>query len=132
MREHSRLIFKGIDPLRTTRRQFLCGISVLALATALSGLPPVDVAFAQTVPTAELMQAGPLGDMSMGKADAPITMIEYASATCSHCADFKVKTFPQVKEKYIDTGKVRFIFREFPFDPVAAGAFMLARCAATS
>jgi protein-disulfide isomerase len=65
----------------------------------------------------------------MGKDDAPVTMIEYASATCSHCATFKVKTFPKLKEKYIDTGKVRFIFREFPFDPVAAGAFMLARCA---
>ena len=113
----------------TTRRHFLYGMSTLAMATALSGLPPFEFAVAQTVPTAELLQAGPLGDMSMGKTDAPITMIEYASATCSHCADFTVKTFPKIKEKYIDTGKMRFIFREFPFDPVAAGAFMLARCA---
>jgi protein-disulfide isomerase len=49
--------------------------------------------------------------------------------TCPHCANFAINTFPTLKEKYIDTGKVRFIFREFPFDPVAAGAFMLARCA---
>jgi protein-disulfide isomerase len=117
------------DPLRTTRRQFLYGISTLALAASLSAMPAMDFAAAQTISSAELMQAGPLGDKIMGKDDAPVTMIEYASATCSHCATFKVKTFPKLKEKYIDTGKVRFIFREFPFDPVAAGAFMLARCA---
>jgi protein-disulfide isomerase len=115
--------------LRSTRRQFVYGISTLALAAALSGLPLRDIAGAQTFPANELMQAGPLGEKSLGKADAPITMIEYASATCSHCADFTVETLPKIKEKYIDTGKVRFIFREFPFDPVAAGAFMLARCA---
>src|SRR5262249_40128466 len=60
---------------------------------------------------------------------APVTIIEYASMTCPHCANFAINTFPQLKEKYIDTGKVRYILREFPFDPVAAGAFMLARCA---
>jgi protein-disulfide isomerase len=105
-------------------------MSTLALTAALTGIAPIDFVAAQTLSSAELMQAGPLGDKAMGKDDAPVTMIEYASATCSHCADFKVKTFPKLKEKYIDTGKVRFIFREFPFDPVAAGAFMLARCAA--
>ena len=78
---------------------------------------------------AELMQPGPLGEVSMGDAKAPVTIIEYASMTCPHCAHFAINTFPTLKEKYIDTGKVRFIFREFPFDPVAAGAFMLARCA---
>ena len=56
-------------------------------------------------------------------------IIEYASMTCPHCAQFPAKTFPELKERYIDTGKVRFIFREFPLDPLAAGAFMLARCA---
>jgi protein-disulfide isomerase len=75
------------------------------------------------------MQAGPLGEQVMGPENAPVTIIEYASMTCSHCAHFTLTTFPQLKEKYIDTGKVRFVFREFPFDPIAAGAFMLARCA---
>jgi len=84
---------------------------------------------AQTVAEAELMQPGPLGEVSMGSDKAPVTIIEYASMTCPHCAHFATETFPTLKEKYIDTGKVRFIFREFPFDPVAAGAFMLARCA---
>jgi protein-disulfide isomerase len=115
--------------LRTTRRQVLCGISTMALVAALSAMPLAGIAAAQTFSSAELMQAGPLGDKAMGSEKAPVTIIEYASATCSHCADFTVDTFPKLKQKYIDTGKVRFIFREFPFDPVAAGAFMLARCA---
>jgi protein-disulfide isomerase len=86
-------------------------------------------AFAQSVAQADLMQPGPLGDESMGSDKASVTIIEYASMTCPHCAHFALNTFPELKEKYIDTGKVRYILREFPFDPVAAGAFMLARCA---
>ncbi|HEY1541678.1 MAG TPA: DsbA family protein [Xanthobacteraceae bacterium] len=86
-------------------------------------------ALAQTVAQADLMQPGPLGDESMGSDKASVTIIEYASMTCPHCAHFALNTFPELKEKYIDTGKVRYILREFPFDPVAAGAFMLARCA---
>jgi len=86
-------------------------------------------ALAQSAADAELMQPGPLGEESMGSDSAPVTIIEYASMTCPHCANFAINTFPQIKEKYIDTGKVRYILREFPFDPVAAGAFMLARCA---
>jgi protein-disulfide isomerase len=81
------------------------------------------------VPDAELLQPSPLGDAVMGSPDAPVTIIEYASMTCPHCAQFQAKTFPKLKERYIDTGKVRYIFREFPLDPLAAGAFMLARCA---
>jgi protein-disulfide isomerase len=80
------------------------------------------------VDSAELMQAGPLGEMTMGDPSAPVTVIEYASMTCTHCAHFAKETFPEFKEKYIDTGKVYFIFREFPLDPVATAAFMLARC----
>lgn len=68
----------------------------------------------------------------MGSDKAPVTIIEYASLTCPHCAHFAEDTFPKLRKEYIDTGKVRYIFREFPFDPVAAGAFMLARCAPKS
>lgn len=74
--------------------------------------------------------ASPLGDRVLGKPDAPVVMIEYASATCPHCAEFHEKLLPQIKTEYIDTGKVRFIFREFPLDQLALGAFMLARCVA--
>ena len=81
------------------------------------------------MPLADLAKPGPLGDMVMGSENAPVTIIEYASMTCPHCAHFTVDTFPKFKERYIDTGKVRYIFREFPLDPLAAGASMLARCA---
>jgi len=76
----------------------------------------------------KLMEAGALEDMVEGSADAPVTIVEYASMTCGHCANFHVNTYPALKEKYIDTGKVRLIMREFPFDPRAEAGFMLARC----
>lgn len=75
-----------------------------------------------------LAAASPLGDRSLGKTDAPVVVIEYASATCPHCAEFHEKVLPQIKSEYIETGKVRFIFREFPLDQLALGAFMLTRC----
>lgn len=115
--------------MRTTRRQFLLGTSTFALLSIFLAAPLGNFAWAQTISESELMKAGPLGDEAMGEQNAPVTIIEYASMTCPHCAHFTETTFPKLKEKYIDTGKVRFIFREFPFDPIAAGASMLARCA---
>ena len=78
---------------------------------------------------AKVLEQGPLKDLFIGNADAKVTIVEYASMTCSHCAHFHEGTLPAIKAKYIDTGKVRFALREFPFDPRAAAAFMLARCA---
>ncbi len=83
---------------------------------------------AGTVDMAKLLQPGALPDMVLGKADAPVTIVEYASMTCPHCAHFHETTLPSLKTKYIDTGKARLIFREFPFDPRAEAGFMLARC----
>jgi protein-disulfide isomerase len=77
----------------------------------------------------ELAQEGPDGDVVLGSDKAPVTVIEYASMTCPHCAHFSQDTYPELKKRYIDTGKVRFIFREFPLDALAAAGFMLARCA---
>jgi len=105
--------------------------SVLLSLAALSALAPMigaDPAKAQDAKAKELAVPGPLGDVWLGKEDAKVTIIEYASMTCPHCANFHEKIFPVIKEKYIDTGKVRFTFREFPFDPLATAAFMLARC----
>jgi protein-disulfide isomerase len=75
------------------------------------------------------MAPGSLEDVSLGKADAPNTIVEYASMTCPHCAQFHTAVLPELKEKYIDTGQVRLILREFPLDGLAMAAIMLARCA---
>jgi protein-disulfide isomerase len=77
---------------------------------------------------AKLLEPGPLPENAMGKPDAPVTIIEYSSFSCGHCANFHVNVLPKLKEKYIDTGKVRYIIREFPLEPRAMGAAMLARC----
>ncbi|TPK08948.1 DsbA family protein [Mesorhizobium sp. B2-5-9] len=82
-----------------------------------------------TVDMTELMKPGALSDKQLGKDDAKVTIVEYASMTCPHCAHFAETTFPDLKTKYIDTGKARYILREFPFDPSAEAGFMLARCA---
>jgi protein-disulfide isomerase len=71
-----------------------------------------------------------LPDMALGQPTAPITIVEYSSLTCPHCADFAENVFPMLQSKYIDTGKVRFVSREFPLEIKAAGASMLARCSA--
>ena len=80
-----------------------------------------------TVSVVELMAPGALPDIVQGKADASVTIVEYASMTCSHCAAFHHEVFPQLKRNYVDAGKVKFILREFPLDPLATAAFMLAR-----
>ncbi|TAA55308.1 MULTISPECIES: DsbA family protein [unclassified Shinella] len=80
------------------------------------------------VDMAEVMKAGALPEMALGEANAPVTIVEYMSTTCPHCAAFHNNTFDAIKTKYVDSGKVRFVMREFPFDPRAAAAFMLARC----
>jgi protein-disulfide isomerase len=117
--------------LQITRREFCQSTAAVALATVLgaTALPFFPgQALADTIPDAELMMPDKLPDMVMGSDKAPVTVIEYASATCPHCAHFQETTFPELKKRYIDTGKVRYIFREFPLDSLAAAAFMLARC----
>ncbi|WP_245451334.1 MULTISPECIES: DsbA family protein [Georhizobium] len=76
-----------------------------------------------------VLEEGPLPEMFLGEADAPVTIVEYMSLTCPHCASFHNETFDALKTKYIDGGQVRFIVRDFPFDPRAAAGAMLARCA---
>lgn len=68
-------------------------------------------------------------DMVLGSADAPVEMIEYASFTCPHCARFHADVWPQLKADYIDTGKVKFVYREVYFDRFGLWASMIARCA---
>jgi len=122
-----------------TRRHVLLGAAAATaiIAAGSAGIylwSSTDTAAAETpagaeVSMADLLVPGPLGDEIQGQADAPVTIVEYASMTCPHCSHFHETTYPEMKKKYIDTGKVRFIFREFPLDPLAAAAAMLARCA---
>ena len=113
--------------MKITRRDFAFGASALALSVALGSLANVALV-APASAQALINQAGPLGDMAQGDEKAPVTIIEYASMTCPHCADFHAQTYPELKKRYIDTGKVRFIFREFPLDQLALAGFLLARC----
>lgn len=69
-----------------------------------------------------------VGDMALGDVNAPVTVIEYASLTCPHCATFHNETWPTIKQNYVDTGKVRFIFRDVYFDQYGLWASMIARC----
>lgn len=130
-----------IAPRHITRRAALATASLSALLltacndsgtskaptpTKTSGAPEA------TVNVAELNKPGDLPDYALGKADAPVTIIEYASMTCGHCAAFHNEGMPHLKAKYIDTGKVRYILREFPLDPVAYAAALLARCSGES
>jgi len=121
--------------LPITRRSFLNSVSAFALLAGLVaaagkiGLDLVGAARAQSIPMDQLMAPQALPDQVLGKPEAPVTIVEYASMTCPHCAHFHKVTYPELKKRYIDTGKVRFIFREFPLDRLAAAGAMLARCA---
>jgi len=116
--------------LAFTRRYFAGAAGATAVAAG-AGFwwlnRPRDTATLEIDP-ADLAMASPLGDMALGAANAPVTIIEYASMTCPHCAEFHRTVFPELKVQYIDTAKVRFVFREFPIDLVAASCAMLARC----
>jgi protein-disulfide isomerase len=104
------------------RRQRFLGWFLMAAAAGglwLAGLGSAAIAQGQGPSSSE---------MALGKADAPLTIIEYASMTCPHCAAFHVETLPKLKAAYIDTGKVRLVFREFPLDEPGLRAAMLARC----
>jgi protein-disulfide isomerase len=118
--------------LQITRREFSTGLAVAGFSAAFltPGMSPgfFDRAFAQTVNTADLLKPGPLPEVVMGAENAPVTIVEYASLTCPHCRNFLIKTFPELKKRYIDTGKVRYIFREFALSSVDLLAIALARC----
>jgi protein-disulfide isomerase len=123
--------------LIANRRTFATALTLagLAVPAGLSPLHLIDGAMAQEAKTpsaAAALVARPvsLPDMALGSANAPVTIVEYASMSCPHCAAFGQNVFPMLKSKFIDAGKVRFVFREFPLEIKAAAASMLARCIA--
>jgi protein-disulfide isomerase len=113
-----------------TRRAFTAALSLTGLA-ALAGFSPLRLiagAMAQSV--SDVAKPVSLPDMALGPANATVTITEYASMTCPHCAAFTETVFPKIKSEFIDSGKIRFVFREFPLDIKAAAGSMLARCIA--
>jgi protein-disulfide isomerase len=113
-----------------TRRAFTAALSLTGLA-ALVGFSPLRlIADAMAQGAADVAKPVSLPDMALGPANALVTITEYASMTCPHCAAFNEAVFPKIKSEYVDTGKVRYVFREFPLDIKAAAGSMLARCIA--
>lgn len=91
--------------------------------------PPGGREVMQNPSVAEIMKTGPLPDMAWGRADAPVTVIKYMSLTCPYCRRFHAEVFPPFKKAYVDTGKVRFIIREFPIGKASGNATIALRCA---
>ena len=113
-----------------TRRAFTTMLSLTGLA-ALAGLSPLRfMSEAMAQAPGDVAKPVSLPDMALGSKDAAVTITEFASMTCPHCAAFNEQVFPKIKSEYIDTGKIRYIFREFPLDIKAAAASMMARCVA--
>jgi protein-disulfide isomerase len=112
--------------LTTERRVVTASLSAIGLL-ALVGLSPSRLIADAMVQSAAVAQPTTLPDMALGPTDAPVTIIEYASLTCPHCAYFNKEVFPKIKSAYVDTGKIRYVFREFPRDIKDAAGAMLAR-----
>jgi protein-disulfide isomerase len=124
--------FSEASGANVNRRAFVSRAAPAVLSGAVfvaggRGFSPA--ARAQTVNGLDLADPGPLPDHVLGSPTAPVTIIEYVSMTCGHCAMFAIDTFPELKAQFIDTGKVRYIVREFPIDGLAAVAAMLIRSA---
>jgi protein-disulfide isomerase len=120
-------IMRGMRVGQLNRRALAGGLCAGFIGIALS-----SSTLSQTDPATNhsklLSHVPSIGERSLGSPEAPVVVVEYASATCPHCAQFHIRVWPQIRETYIQAGKVRWIFRELPLDEAAMAAFMLARC----
>jgi len=113
--------------LLVTRRAFTTALSLTGLA-ALAGLSPLRlIAEAMAASADDVTRPQSLPDMALGPAEAKVTIVEYAAPTCPHCARFNKDVFPKIKSTYIDTGKIRYVFRNFPLNIKDLACEMLAR-----
>ena len=105
-------------------KKTVLAVAGLIMAGVIISVITASRADAQSLPTVEKMTA----ERSLGNQNAKVTIIEYASLTCPHCAAFHRGPWPEIKKEYVDTGKIKFIFRDFPLDRIALAASMIARC----
>ena len=113
-----------------TRRAFTAALSLTGLSLLVGFSPLRLIADAMAQDASDVAKPVSLPDMALGPANAAVTITEYASMTCPHCAAFNENVFPKIKSEYLDTNKVRYVFREFPLDIKAAAGSMLGRCIA--
>jgi protein-disulfide isomerase len=114
--------------VRVTRRVLTTGLLSLAGIAAMVRISPLWPAMRGTaIDAADASRPVSLPDMALGAANAPVTIVEYAAPTCPHCAAFDRDVFPKIKTAYIDTGKVRYVLREFPLNVKDVACAMLAR-----
>jgi protein-disulfide isomerase len=114
-----------------TRRAVTAAVSLAGSAALFGPSPFHPIAEVMANSTADnVTEPESLPEMALGPADAAVTLTEYASITCPHCAAFNVNVFPKIKAAYIDTNKIRFVFHAFPLDPMAAASSVLSRCIA--
>src|SRR5215831_3460001 len=111
------------------RNRSLGGLSLWAMLIAFLVITSASISsIAEEAQAPASNAGGPLPEMAIGKPDAPVTIIEYSSLSCPHCAAFHKDVFPALKSEYIDSGKVRFVMREFPLNESALGGAVIARC----
>ncbi len=108
--------------MKATRRTVLTGLAATAFA-------PLVIAQEAKFDLKSLNEPSAIGEMALGSESAKVTLIEYASASCPHCAAFFKDVYVPLKKDYIDTGKLRFVLREFPHNDQGLAGFMVARCA---
>ncbi len=134
----------GVKGASSVARTAFVSLAVLALAGCAGGLPDIHSisslsAFGGSRPAekpkgdqplnpADLIQPGPLEDIAIGKANAPVTIVQYVSLTCATCGGFQSEALPKLKKAYIDKGKARLIVREYPEDSAATAAALAVRC----
>jgi len=111
------------------REIWFVAIAALTLAGPLPALAQAPVKPPSAADQAKVLVLSP-DDRILGKPDTPVTIVEYASLTCPHCAHFATEVLPKLKEKWIDTGKAKLVLRDYPLDEPALRAAMIARCAA--
>lgn len=122
-------VFKTVVPVAVVAVAFYLLYPRAADKEAAPESPIAQAAAATAATAASSANAFDTGDLVLGADQAPVTLIEYASLTCSHCAEFHKDVLPMLKSDYINTGKLRYVFRDFPLDGAAFNASLLSRCA---